>query len=203
MKALELVVYNRLMRAVGQSLPPNQFAFRPGLSTELHLVDSLTAIGSGLKRGEHCLVTSLDIAGAYDAVRFDALIDSLVDINAPPAIVRFLKTWLYGRRFRCRVKAGATVRPTDRACVCGLPQGGVLSPLLWALFLSDFSNSLGPERAAAARILARLFADDIVLLEFGPTRAAVAANHRATVLGVAQYLGVKGLGLSDDKSRCM
>ena len=89
--------------------------------------------------GDHIYVASLDIKGAFDTVPHEGLSNTLQRIDMDPHCRRFVDNWIGSRRFRVRLLTpmGKTLS-TPREITRGLPQGGILSPLLWVLHFSRF-----------------------------------------------------------------
>ena len=203
MKALETLLYRRFLPEVIHALPPTQFAFRRNLNTEMLLMDLFSRIGAALEAGEHCLLSCLDIEGAYDAVHFSLMLDMLVSLNACPSIVRVVRSWLYRRRLRAKVRAGRTALSSDFPAQCGLPQGGILSPLLWALYISDIHLHLSSDPDESPDATTRAFADDLTALHTGVAPAATARLHRRHIASLTSYFRRMRLSVSAAKSACL
>ena len=107
------------------------------------------------KKCERSIMALLDFSKAFDQVWRQKLIYSLHEKGIPLKLLRWLNTFLSDRFARVRfASATSRARPMRQ----GLPQGSVLSPLLFILFVNDLAESL-PEDATAA-----IFADDVTLM---------------------------------------
>jgi RNA-directed DNA polymerase len=130
-------------------------------------------------------VVDADIEGAFNNIGHTALVQAIGNFPAR----ELLKQWL---------KAGYVekeiLHPTDT----GVPQGGVVSPLLLNVALHGMEQALGisytPQGVLRGPYAVVRYADDLVVL--GPTQEkAIEARER-----LSQWLGVRGLRLSDDKT---
>lgn len=94
----------------------------------------------------------LDVAKAFDKVWHNGLIYKLSKFGVPDRLVLILRDFLLNRSFRYRVEGTLSDPRPVRA---GVPQGSVLSPLLFTLYTSDIPRTHQVEIA--------LFADDTAL----------------------------------------
>uniref|UniRef100_A0A7S3Z741 Reverse transcriptase domain-containing protein n=2 Tax=Lotharella globosa TaxID=91324 RepID=A0A7S3Z741_9EUKA len=133
-------------------LPSDQYGFLRGKET----VGITTRIAQKLRvmRGNQVRAgLFLDVCKAYNSVWHEGLLWKLRDLSIPRHYVRWMSSWLSSRKYVTRI--GQSVS-SERAHRTGLPQGSVLSPLLFILFFSDVILGLGSD--------AFLFADDATLL---------------------------------------
>jgi RNA-directed DNA polymerase len=125
---------------------PGSFGYRPGRTAH----QALDRVREGLHRGLHHVI-SLDLAGYFDGVRHNILLDKLATRIQDPDVLWLSKTILKGSGKR------------------GLPQGSVIGPLWANLFLNDVDRML--ERAQAVTgteafpcVQYTRWADDLVVL---------------------------------------
>ena len=126
------------------ALRPPQYAYRRARGADMHL-SVLTGFASEhLAANRFVYVASLDVEGAFDTVPHHELIDALMWAGVGRYIVRFLEAWLKGRRFRVRLDGpeGRCVS-APKGITRGLPQGGVISPLLWLLHFNRVFDLVG------------------------------------------------------------
>lgn len=95
----------------------------------------------------------LDVSAAFDTVWHDGLLYKLKKTCPPDFIFRIVESFLSDRSFEARVNTSTSSRRYLRA---GVPQGAILSPLLYILYCSDMPNTFSAELAT--------FADDTALL---------------------------------------
>ena len=203
-KIMERVIYDRLLVAVGHKLPAEQFGFRPKHSCEMLLVELLGAINTQHARGNHSILSSLDLRKAYDSVRLGKMLRRAADFGFPPDILRWLRCWLYKRRLRARVYGPrGRISSKDQPVTRGLPQGGVLSPFLWIVFVADFKPRMAAPGLGWNTRLCLLFADDFTLLGSGSTPLLVAQRRADTIETARQFFLEEEIELSVTKSKCL
>ena len=143
---------------------PNQAGFRRGRST----MDQLSRISQQIfdafegKKSQpgRAVMVLLDFARAYDRVWRAALLCKMARMGIPGCYIKWLKAFLSDRR--ARVRWGAA-RSDLRVFQEGLPQGSVLAPLLWLIYVNDIDEGM-PQQVSRS-----LFADDVALLACAPS----------------------------------
>ena len=140
-KLLEIVVCSQLSEYLEKNklLPSNQHGFRPKRSTmtawqEVQL-DWATKTEDGLMTG----VLLWDLSVAIDTLDCEGLCRNLVVFGVQDWSVSWVRSFLTGRSQRVRI--GSKIS-TSNNVTTGVPQGGVLSPLIFILFVSDLQDWL-------------------------------------------------------------
>ena len=120
------------------------------------LVKITDDIRQGIDAGRLTLLVLLDFSNAFNTVDYDILLGLLRSLNISPTVVDWFHSYLYGRRQRIRADDNLSAWCDIGA---GVPQGGVLSPLLFALFINSISSNLTSSY--------HLYADDLQLYSQG------------------------------------
>ena len=158
-KALERMVNDRLyhMAESQRWFRPAQAGFRKGRGCEDQIGRLIQQIQDGFqnKPFKRSVIVLLDFSKAYDTVWKQKLLISLQDQGVPPIYVHWLNNFLSNRIARARMNGKLGKAVTMRQ---GLPQGSVLSPILFLFYINDLAKIL-PEETTNA-----LFADDVTLL---------------------------------------
>jgi ribonuclease HI len=173
-KLLERLVAARLEYMVDSMslLSPNQCGFRRRYSTMDVLLRIEKDIRSAQVASEVCLVVYIDLQSAFDKVWIDGLLYKLAMAGIGGAMARWLHAYLTSRTACVRVSG---ILSDALPLSAGVPQGAVLSPLLFNLMLMDIPQLDG--------VNVLLYADDITVCVRGPTiRAAKSLTQ--------QYLNV-------------
>ncbi len=77
-----------------------------------------------------------DISKAFDKVWHNGILFKMVEIGVPYHIVKWIKDYLHARSFCVKINAA---KSTFRNIHTGVPQGSVLSPTLFSIFINDIS----------------------------------------------------------------
>jgi ribonuclease HI len=153
-KTMERLVKARLqfwLEANGK-LSAYQAGFRSQRSTNDQVMRITQSIADGLQERQRTVMALIDYARAFDCVWRPALYHKMCQMGIPTCLVQWTRKFLSDRT--ARVSINGTVGRA-RSLSGGVPQGGVLSPCLFLIFIDDVLNRL-PENVNAS-----LFADDI------------------------------------------
>ena len=158
-KILESILLPEVTAAI--NLANHQHGFRKGHSTASALQNINSNITSGLNRNKpvnRTVVVAIDLSRAFDTVDHDILMNDLYHLNINDRIKRFLCAYIRGRQTYVEFRGSVS---TFRKMRLGVPQGGVLSPILFNLYMSKMPQPPG-------NILLDTYADDTTLQNSGP-----------------------------------
>ena len=133
-------------------LTDSQHGFRAKRSTETQLIQTIHDISKSLDKKEIVDMAILDFTKAFDKVPHKRLIHKLKYYGITGSIATWIETFLTGRTQQVVVN-GATSSST--IVTSGVPQGTVLGPLRFLLYINDLPDNLSTS--------VRLFADDCLL----------------------------------------
>ena len=153
-KVLEHIVVSNVMKHLDQQklLTDCQHGFRARRSCETQLISLIHELASSLDRKKQHDIAVLDFSKAFDRVPHERLLAKLHHYGVRGNTHRWIRSFLTGRSQRVVVH-GAFSSPAP--VVSGVPQGSVLGPILFLVFINDL-----PECVSSCT---RLFADDCVL----------------------------------------
>lgn len=153
-------------------LSANQTGFRANGSTQQHLLRLAEDITSAMQKQVELPVVFLDLVKAFDCVWHDGLIVKLARCGFPFHLIRWVRAFLANRSIR----AVHLDTEADWTLIAfGVPQGCVLSPFLFIVFLNDLFPSLD-----ALRIVTLAFADDIAIYPNVKQFPSVSRKHDNT-----------------------
>lgn len=146
-KLFEKVVCRRLQRVTNDILINQQFGFRHGHSTIQQLARVAENIAQNLNLGISTGMFLLDIEKAFDTVWHNGLIHKLMKYNVPISLVKIIQSYLLNRSFTVHIdKASSEARHIP----AGIPQGSILGPYLFLIYLNDIPTQTRTDLACFA-----------------------------------------------------
>lgn len=122
----------------------------------------------------------VDMEKAFDSIWYDGIIFKLNKIGTPTYIVKLIASFLEERSFTVCVNG---VQSSRRPIPAGLPQGSIISPLLYAVYTSDLK--------IPAKCDAGYYADDTAILSVAKQSNTIVCSCYAETL--RNYLSIRRL----------
>ena len=162
-KVMELLILSKTECFLNTS--NNQFGFKKKHGTDMCIHAFRQTIEYYKQNSSPVFICYLDATKAFDRVNHWLLFKKLLDRNMPLHIVRLLVCWYRTQRFN--VQWGGCSSKCFSAAN-GVPQGGILSPWLFNIYIDDLSISLSNANAGCTfgRMSVNNFsyADDMAIL---------------------------------------
>ena len=189
-KLFERLIYNRILPIAESVLPEEQAGFRPNRGT-LSQVALLTeniefAFSKNMKAG----TVLVDLSAAYDTVWHRGVSLRLLQIIPSKDMVRMIIAMITQRRFRVNIGPD---RSRCRTLVNGVPQGSVLSPILFKIYTHDIPQLVSEKY---------IYANDIALLHCHTQIVAIEETLSLDLKTLSQYFHNWHLRLSTTKAVC-
>ncbi len=163
-KILEKLIFSHIYEFLrkNQIIAPNQSGFTPGDSAIMQLTHIVNEMTLALDQGQEVVAIFLDLAKAFDVVWRKGLLFKLTRIGIRNSANFKIHDWFCSyltNRSQTVVLNGSQSDPLPNNS--GVPQGSVLRPLLFLIYINDLVHNLKSK--------SYLFADDTSLFEKGPT----------------------------------
>ena len=153
-KLFEKIIAKRLtdFLEANNVLTSHQFGFRKSYSTELAAINLNDHLLNKLDKKEYTCTIFLDLAKAFDSVNHKILLAKLEKYGIRGAAHDLFRSYLTNRWQYVKLN---NTKSELMSIDIGIPQGSILGPILFLLYINDLPN--------ASNFFARIFADDTVL----------------------------------------
>jgi group II intron reverse transcriptase/maturase len=163
---------------------PHSYGFRPQRNAH----QALDAIIEALRRGK-LEVVDADLSKYFDSIPHRRLMKLLARRISDGSVLHLLRQWLDAPIMEEERDGRRRVLPNEQ----GVPQGGVISPLLANLYLNALDWDVNDPRQPGRPVLVR-YADDFVIL-CAPGQGAELTER------LKRWLEARGLKLNEEKTR--
>ena len=195
-KILESTVYQQISTYFSKCdfLNPLQSGFRTGHSTTTALLRVTEDIRSAMENRHLTVLILIDFSNAFNAVDHELLIALLCNANVSSTALEWFSSYLQGRQQSVRV--GQTISDWHDV-TAGVPQGGILSPLLFSIFINSITSIITSRY--------HLYADDLQLYEHSSVEniAGVINSLNANLRQISVWSSKYGVNVNPDKCQAI
>ena len=176
-KIFEKIIFNSLYNYLNVNglITKNQSGFRPGDSTINQLLFLVNEIHEAFDDPKSCEVRAvfLDISKAFDKVWHEGLIFKLKQNGISGNLLKFFESYLHNRKQRVILNGSYSEYSSIES---GVPQGSVLGPLLFLVYINDLETNIKSN--------VKFFADDTMLYSVvkDPIQSADDLNHDLDII---------------------
>jgi hypothetical protein len=201
-KIFEKVMYKRLSRHLSKHniLSKHQFGFRANMGTDNACFKLISEVLNALNRKKLVSGIFCDLEKAFDCVSHEVLLEKLLFYGISDKQHKLYKSYLQDRYQRTVIRNGPgkdTVRSGWVKVSKGVPQGSVLGPLLFIVYINDLPKILESNSVPI------LFADDTSVL-VAHTNPLLFKNVLMEVYGTLNDWFIKNLlSLNAVKTHCL
>ena len=192
-KIMERIVHDQVydhLRTHGL-LSEAQFGFRKYHSTATCILKLLSNIYTNMDRGALTGVVFLDLKKAFDTVDHNILLKKLRTFNLSSETIDWFDSYLSGRKQSVKHQG---VKSQYLPVTCGVPQGFILEPLLFILYINDLHTYLNDCQVS-------LYADDTALYTTADTQIEIKLNLQIELTIVCEWLRANKLTLNVNKTK--
>ena len=194
-KILEKIVHSRLYNFLErhQCIYPLQFGFRRRHSTDHALIEITETIRQALDNKKFACGIFIDLQKAFDTVNHDILIDKLEYYGVRGIAKGWFTSYLKNRSQFVSVLG---FESQNRLIMHGVPQGSVLGPLLFLIYINDLHSSIKNSKV-------HHFADDTNLLHIGTSPTKMEKSINQDLKNLHKWLLANKISLNCDKTEVM
>lgn len=194
-KIFEKCVYARTIKFLDKFniLSPSQFGFRNQHSTSHALLVFIDKVSKAIDDSKHTLGIFLDLSKAFDTIDHDILLYKLSYYGIRGISLEWFRSYLLNRSQYVSIDGSVS---NSRILTHGVPQGSILGPLLFLIYINDFTKS-------SDELSFILFADDSNILCSHSNLNYLINKVNIELKSVANWFSVNGLSLNIAKSNFM
>ena len=188
-------MYKRLLKFLEKLkiIYENQFGFRKDHSTYMALLLLMDKVTKSLNNGEFVVGVFLDFSKAFDTVNHGILLQKLEYYGIRGVALKWFESYLSNRSQFVTYNGE---KSSKKNIICGVPQGSILGPLLFLIYINDSSN-------VCEFMMPLLFADDTNLFNSGKEFNRVQLEIENDLMRISEWLKINKLSLNIKKTQFM
>jgi len=191
-KILERLVYNRLYQFLNSHnlLTSAQYGFRKGLSTEYAILELQDRIVKNMANKDWCIGIFLDLSKAFDTLDHNILLTKLKHVGICGIALNWFNSYLSDRQqYTIYQNSPSKLLRLNY----GVPQGSILGPLLFLIYVNDIVANLNYSQAI-------LYADDTNLIISDKSLSKLVENTNSELSNIETWFAVNKLSLNISKT---
>ena len=191
-KMLEKIIHKRLLSHLDENklLDQKQGGFRPNHSTIDTIVKFSENIYKQVNEGDVVIATYIDLKKAFDTVNHSILIQKLRKVGIKNTNLIWIENYLTNRS---QTTLANGIASSSRPVRCGVPQGSVLGPLLFLIYVNDLGHTLNASNHF-------LYADDTVIFHSGKNINVITNTLQADLNSYGSWCKANKLTINTKKS---
>ena len=194
-KIFEKIIHLRLSNFLDKNdiISNKQYGFKKNTSTEIAVLDLNQQILTNIDSKLLTLGVFIDISKAFDSIRHDILLKKLYHYGIRGKMYNWCCSYLDGRQQYVSINySNSSLLPV----ISGVPQGSILGPLFFNLFINDLINSSNVLKFI-------LYADDTTLLASGKNINDITEVMNTELKNVSLWMEYNYLKINISKTCCI
>ncbi|MEW8546816.1 MAG: reverse transcriptase family protein [Candidatus Thiodiazotropha sp.] len=194
-KVLEKHVHDSLSKFLQQHelLHRTQSGFRAGHSCETALVNMIDSWLNAIDNSKLIGIVLVDFKKAFDLVDHQILKNKLKIYGINDEALRWFNNYLSDRKQQVTIN---NCKSNFQSISCGVPQGSILGPLLFLLFINDLP-------LYTRKVHTDLYADDTTLYDIQDSMEQIENNLQAALNNLHVWCKENGMSLNSSKTKVM
>ena len=195
-KVLEKHIYKHFYRFLTKydMLSEYQSGFRGRHSCETCICKLTDSWYTSLDQGQIIGCVALDLSRAFDLVPHDVLLKKLAIYCCNDSTVNWFRSYLINRRQCVHIKGNNA--SNFKFIKCGVPQGSILGPLLFNIYINDLPLCLSVSEM-------EMYADDTTLFFANKDLNCVEHTLQNDLNNISSWCANNNLVINPQKTKCM
>ncbi|KAF2891323.1 hypothetical protein ILUMI_14850, partial [Ignelater luminosus] len=149
-KVIEKIVANRIIAFLQKFCFISDFQHEDNYSTETAAVELVQSVNESLDKNKHVFGIFFDLTSAFDTIDISFLEIKLEKLGIREKVLEWIISWMENRQIRVKINE---VISEEKTISVGTPQGSVLGPLIFILYVNELENFVSYGKAI-------MYADD-------------------------------------------
>ncbi|XP_024116978.1 uncharacterized protein LOC112138628 [Oryzias melastigma] len=194
-KILEKIFNDKLAKFIDKYniINENQYGFRENRSTSMAIIDAVEEITNALDKKKYAAGIFIDLKKAFDTLNHDTLLEKLEVYGIRGVALSWVKSYLTERKQFVKINEFTS---EAKGISCGVPQGSILGPLLFNIYINDIFN-------VSKLLKLILFADDTNIFYSTDNQRELINVLNTELIKIKSWMDYNKLSLNLDKSKVM
>lgn len=194
-KIFEKLINTRICEFIKNScgFDPSQYGFQKSHGTDVAINESIRTITNSLDKGNYVCTVFVDLRKAFDTVNHEILLDRIQELGIRGLPHVLIKSYLEKRVIKTKVNG---VFSEQRPITLGVPQGSVLGPTLYLLYVNNM-------QFAGLKAEYKIFADDTLLIYEDKNEKELESIVNSDLVKYMKWVNGNKLSVNIEKTKYM
>ena len=175
------------------ALHSTQSGFRPNHSCETALLQTINKFHEAINNGQIIGMVMVDFRKAFDLVDHTHLLKKLRHYKISDETLLWFSSYLLNRKQKVVIN---NIESTTENIVCGVPQGTILGPLLFLMFINDLP-------LYTDNVFTDLYADDTTIYQISNSQHFIEQDLQMALQKLSVWCKLNGMLLNTEKTKVM